>query len=122
MNDASPNSTNNNNQQHGFKNPANLDPVTVPISTTNLTQRIYFNRKKSRRDNQLIIIHFNGVIGDVIINEKINKRNLEETSYSIMLRYQALEGLRDIGKHFEVVLFSFYGEQITESILEYLKA
>jgi hypothetical protein len=57
----------------------------------------------------------------VIINEKINKRNQEESSYSIMLRYQALEGLKDIGKHFEVVLFSFYSEQITESILEHLR-
>ena len=62
------------------------------------------------------------MIGDVIINEKMNRRNIEESSFSIMLRYQALEGLKDIGKHFEVVLFSFYGEQITESILEYLRA
>ena len=84
--------------------------MTVPVSTTNLTQRLHFNRKKCRKDNQLIIIHFNGVIGDVLINEKVNKKNMEEQSYSIMLRYQALEGLRDIGKHFEVVLFSFYSE------------
>ena len=39
-----------------------------------------------------------------------------------MLRYQALEGLKEIGKHYEVVLYSFYSEKITESILEYLKS
>ena len=119
---ATSSSQHNCNTEHGFKNPANMDPVTVPISTSNLTQRIHFNRKTCRKVQQLIIIHFNGVLGDIILNEKINRRNMEEQSYSILLRYQAIEGLREIGKHYEVVLFSFYSEQITESILDFLKA
>ena len=95
---------------HGFKNPANLKPVTVPISTADLTQRVHFNRKTCRKNNQLIIINFNGVIGDIILNEKQGRKNTEELSNSILLRYQAIEGLREIGKHYEVVLFSFNGE------------
>ena len=42
---ATTSSAQNCNSEHLFKNPANIDPVTVPLSTSNLTQRIHFNRK-----------------------------------------------------------------------------
>jgi len=54
------------------------------------------------------------------LNEKHGRKNSDDSN-SILLRYQAIEGLKEIGKHYEVVMFSFYSEQITESILEFLK-
>lgn len=52
----------------------------------------------------VMIIHFDGVIGEVY------RRSLTDESSQLVLRHGAAEGLRELSKQFQLVLFSFLSE------------
>jgi uncharacterized protein YbcI len=61
----------------------------------------------------LVIIHFGGVIGDVV------KKSLSDESVQLVLRHGAIEGLKEMQKNFQIALFSFLGEKTIRFIVEH---
>jgi len=78
------------------------------------SRRFDFARRKTHEDKMLVIIHFEGVIGDVF------KHNLADESVQLNLRHGAIEGLKEIIKNFQVALFSFYSERTLKYVVEHL--
>ena len=64
------------------------------------SRRFDFARRKSHQEKMIIIIHFEGVIGEV------KKRDLKEDSVQLVLRHGAIEGVKELLKNFQVVLYS----------------
>ena len=62
----------------------------------------------------IIIIHFEGVIGEV------KKRDLKEDSMQLVLRHGAIEGVKELLKNFQVVLYSSICEHTLHMVIEHL--
>ena len=58
------------------------------------TRRIDFCRRISHKNKMVLILQFEGVIGD------IRRKNLSDDSFQLMLRHGAIEGLRELVKNF----------------------
>lgn len=52
----------------------------------------------------IMIIHFEGVIGEV------KKKDLKEDNIQLVLRHGAVEGLKELLKNYQVVLYSSISE------------
>ena len=51
-------------------------------------------------DRQLVIIHFQGVLGSLMITRSPITRNLEDLTTSLYLRLDTLEGLLSLSQKF----------------------
>ena len=78
------------------------------------SRRLDFARRKSHQDKMIIIIHFEGVIGEV------KKRDLKEDSMQLILRHGAIEGIKELLKNFQVVLYSSMCENTLHMVIEHL--
>ena len=65
-------------------------------------------------------MHFNGVIGDLTIQYK-KAGKYQDQIQELILRYEAIEGLQELIKNFQVVLYSMYSEALTNDCLEFFK-
>ena len=54
------------------------------------SRRFDFCRRKSHAQKMLLIIHFEGVIGE------INKKSLTDENFQLVLRHGAVEGLKEL--------------------------
>ena len=61
-----------------------------------------------------MIIHFEGVIGEV------KKKDLKDDSMQLVLRHGAIEGLKELLKNFQVILYSSVSEQTLLFVVEHL--
>ncbi len=52
----------------------------------------------------LMILHFDGVVGEVF------RRSLTDDAPQLLLRHGAAEGLRELSKNFQIVLLTFQSE------------
>ena len=77
------------------------------------TQRVQFNRRKSHIEKQVLIIHFEGVIGNLILTSIAQTMTIEEVTRQLYLRYETQEGILELCKNFQVVLFSNLTESLT---------
>ena len=62
----------------------------------------------------IMIIHFEGVIGEV------KKKDLKEDSMQLILRHGAVEGLKELLKNYQVVLYSSICENTLHLVVEHL--
>ncbi len=58
------------------------------------SKRVDFRRRQASRCNLVAIIHFEGVIGEIM------QRNIGDDHYQMCLRHGALDGLKEISKSF----------------------
>lgn len=58
------------------------------------SKRLEFCRRHSHKDKMLMIVQFDGVIGEVY------RRSLTDDVPQLFLRHGAAEGLRELSKHF----------------------
>ena len=58
------------------------------------TRRVDFRRRKSHMFKLVLIVHFDGVLGDFV-----QKSPMEET-YNLLLRKDVASGLKELAKHF----------------------
>ena len=63
-----------------------------------------FCRRPSHKNKMIMIIHFEGVIGEV------KKKDLKDDSLQLVLRHGAVEGLKELLKNFQVILYSSVSE------------
>lgn len=61
-----------------------------------------------------MVIHFEGVIGEV------KKKDLKEDSVQLVLRHGATEGLKELLKNFQVILYSSLCESTLLLVVEHL--
>jgi hypothetical protein len=61
----------------------------------------------------VMIVQFEGVIGD------IKRRNLSDDTFQLMLRHGAIEGMRELIKSFQVVLFTKLSEKTIKLVVEH---
>jgi len=78
------------------------------------SRRFDFCRRKSHAQKMLLIIHFEGVIGN------INKKSLTDENFQLVLRHGAVEGLKELIQNFQVALFSFLSEKSLKMAVEHL--
>lgn len=53
-----------------------------------------FCRRPSHKDKMIMIIHFEGVIGEV------KKKDLKEDNIQLVLRHGAIEGIKELMRNF----------------------
>lgn len=58
------------------------------------SRRMDFCRRSSHKDKMILIVHFEGIIGEV------KKRDLKEDNVQLVLRHGAIEGLKELFKNF----------------------
>ena len=78
------------------------------------SRRFDFARRPQQHDKMLVIIHFEGVIGDVF------KKSLSDEGVQLVLRHGVVEGLKEICKNFQIALYSFLSEKTIKFIVEHL--
>ena len=78
------------------------------------TKRFEFRRRPSHCKCQLLIIHFDGIVGDVV------QKNLGDDNYQLVLRRDAIEGLKQLGKHFQLVLYTMMTERYCRHFVDLL--
>lgn len=61
-----------------------------------------------------MIIHFDGVIGEIM------QRNLSDDYYQLVLRHGCKEGLMELSKNFQLVIFSLMNERNCSQIIDLL--
>jgi len=66
-------------------------------------------------------MHFDGVVGNMVLQSKKNGKT-EEFHQNLILRYEALIGLAELNKNFQIVLISCYSENLTMNFLEFFKS
>lgn len=59
-------------------------------------------------------MHFDGVIGEIM------QKNVGEENYLFCLRHGAIEGLKELSRTFQLVIFSMYHEKYCNQIIDYL--
>ena len=59
----------------------------------------------------IMIIHFEGVIGEV------KKKDLKEDNIQLVLRHGAVEGLKELLKNYQVVLYSSISESTLSLVI-----
>jgi hypothetical protein len=62
-----------------------MKPLTDKVYESQ-TKRIEFRRRPENQNRQILIIHFEGVIGEIM------QRNLGDNNYQVMLRHGTVEG------------------------------
>ena len=60
-----------------------------------------------------MIIHFEGIIGEV------KKRDLREDSMQLILRHGAVDGLKELFKNYQVVLYSSISESTLSLVVQH---
>ena len=60
-----------------------------------------------------MIIHFEGVIGEV------KKKDLKDDNMQLVLRHGAVEGLKELLKNFQVILYSSVSESTLRFVVEH---
>jgi hypothetical protein len=65
-------------------------------------------------------MHFDGVVGNIVLQSKKNGKN-EEFHQNLLLRYEALIGLAELNKNFQIILISSYSESLTMNFLDFFK-
>ena len=78
------------------------------------SRRLDFCRRKTHQHKMVMIIQFEGVIGE------INRSSLSSDNLQLMLRHGVVEGLKELLKNFQLVLFSFLTEKTVKLAVEYL--
>ena len=81
-----------------------------------------FDRRKSHASKQILILHFDGVIGNLILSSQAKTFATEEVALKVFLRHAAPEGLRELNEKFQVVLFSTLKESMTLDLLDSLQS
>ena len=61
-----------------------------------------------------MIIHFEGVIGEV------KKKDLKDDNMQLVLRHGAIEGIKELLKNFQVILYSSISESTLRLVVECL--
>ena len=61
----------------------------------------------------IMIIHFEGVIGEV------KKKDLKDDNMQLVLRHGAVEGLKELLKNFQVILYSSVSESTLRFVVEH---
>jgi len=61
----------------------------------------------------IMIVHFEGVIGEV------KKKDLKDDHMQLILRHGAVEGLKELMKNFQVVLYSSICESTLLLVIEH---
>ena len=72
-----------------------------------------FCRRPSHKNKMIMIIHFEGVIGEV------KKKDLKDDTMQLVLRHGAVEGLKELLKNFQVILYSSVSEQTLLFVVEH---
>ena len=70
-----------------------------------------FCRRRSHKEKMIMIIHFEGVIGEV------KKKDLKEDNIQLVLRHGAVEGLKELLKNYQVVLYSSISESTLSLVI-----
>ena len=91
-----------------------LRPITAKVFEFK-TKRLYFRRRVSHQNHQVIIINFEGVVGDIV------QKNLYDETYQLTLRHGAIEGLQSLSRNYQIVFFSFLNEKLCQIILSQLE-
>ena len=60
-----------------------------------------------------MIVHFEGVIGEV------KKKDLKDDNMQLLLRHGAVEGLKELLKNFQVILYSSVSESTLRFVVEH---
>lgn len=60
-----------------------------------------------------MIIHFEGVIGEV------KKKDLKEDNMQLVLRHGAIEGIKELLRNFQVILYSSISESTLRLVVEH---
>lgn len=78
------------------------------------TKRVDFCRRESHKHKQVIILQFEGVLGE------LTRKSLTEEGFYMHLRHGVAEGVKELLKNFQVVLFSFLSEKSILMAVEHL--
>lgn len=78
------------------------------------SKRVDFRRREASRSNLVVILNFEGVIGEIM------QRNIGDDNYQMCLRHGAIDGLKEISKSFQLVLFSTLNEKYCNHIIDML--
>ncbi|CAG9311791.1 unnamed protein product [Blepharisma stoltei] len=95
-----------------FLNPKKLNPLTKAVHKT--TKRIQIHRRLDATNKCVIVINFEGVIGDVF---KHNIWDIEPAK--LYMRRQAIKGIKALIKEYQVVLFVNSSRVKVSSLIEY---
>lgn len=101
-----------------------LAPVSEAICNRFETKRIHFGRRRSHQNKQLLILHLDGVICSVKLTHKVgydNEDPLQPISQQLMLRHECMESLAELQQNFQLILFSFFSEALTNNIVQHFK-
>lgn len=70
-----------------------MEPVTERIYEFK-TKRVEFRRRPSYKESQILIMHFEGVLGG------ITQKDIEDANYNIVLRHGLAQGMAELAKFF----------------------
>ena len=104
-----------------------IAPVTAKFYEANVSfcfdsqirkiwQRIYYQRKASKSQQQVLVIFFDGVVGHVNFQQSYPGSE----NYGLSLRKEALAGLKVLSQNFQIVLYSQYSSTVILKILKLL--
>jgi len=91
-----------------------MAPLT-PEKYKNISQRIYFARRVIQCNEKILIINFEGVIGDYIQTSFWNSENKQ-----LYIRSQAIKSLQNLSEKFQIVLFFESVPEKSQICLNYL--
>ncbi|CDW78910.1 UNKNOWN [Stylonychia lemnae] len=78
------------------------------------SKRLDFRRRPSNKDSQIVIIHFDGLVGE------INQKNLGDDSYQLVLRHGSVEGLQELSKNFQIAILTTLNQKYCRLLIELL--
>ena len=90
----------------------------------------HFGRRRSHQNKHVLILHLNGVIASVNLLHAHSKQhhhnsNKEEhfssLTQQLSIRHECVEALSELHTNFQLILFSFYSEQLTSNIVQHLR-
>jgi hypothetical protein len=99
-----------------MSNDSSLKPTTDECCGSG-TRRVYFNRKAERAKLSLVVINFEGIIGEITKYPLFDP----EAKHGIYLRKGAITGLVKLLRKFQVVMVSTLNESKIMAILNYFK-
>ena len=92
---------------------------------------MYFGRRRSHQNKHVLILHLNGVIASVNLLHNQQKRHhgyytdkeehFSALSQQLSIRHECVEALSELHTNFQLILFSFYSEQLTSNIVQHLR-
>eukprot|EP00347_Sterkiella_histriomuscorum_P021865 403332497 len=78
------------------------------------SKRIEFRRRPSFKDFQLVILYFDGLIGE------ITQKNLSDDTYQLVMRHGSVEALQELSKNFQTVIVTSLNQKYCKLLAQLL--